>query len=91
MEMNKDKFDTGSVKNIMKSAFRVQTANEIRHTASKLRKGISGEGEKEVSPEQLKALDAKWKEIVEPVCGCSGYQELRDKINKELGRSFGSP
>jgi len=39
----------------------------------------------------LKALDAKWKELVEHVCGCSSYQEMRDKINKELGRSFENP
>jgi len=88
MERHKDKFDTGSIKKITKSAIRVKSANEIRHTAPKLRKGTSGEGKKEISPEQLSALDAKWKELVEPVCGYSSYHEMREKINKELGRSF---
>jgi len=91
MQEHKDKFDSGSIKKLTETAFVVKSSNAIRHRASKLRKGVSGEGKKEISPEQLKALDAKWKELVEHVCGCSSYQEMRDKINKELGRSFENP
>eukprot|EP00210_Caulerpa_lentillifera_P006176 g5901.t1 len=88
MKQHKDKFDTGFVKKLTKSELEITSEEEYKKSASKIRKGVIGEGKKEISPEQLKALDAKWKEVVEPICGYATYEEMRAGINKELGRSF---
>eukprot|EP00210_Caulerpa_lentillifera_P006179 g5903.t1 len=88
MKQHKDKFDTGFVKKLTKSDFKIKSEDEFQNSASKVRKGVPGEGKKDISPEQLKALDAKWKEVVEPICGYASYEEMRAGINKELRRSF---
>eukprot|EP00210_Caulerpa_lentillifera_P007984 g7623.t1 len=88
MKKHRDKFNTGFVKNLTKSAIKVESEEKFAESASKVRKGVIGEGKKEISPEQLKAFDVKWKVVVEPVCGYASYEEMRVGINKELQRSF---
>eukprot|EP00210_Caulerpa_lentillifera_P006181 g5905.t1 len=88
MKKHKDKFDTGYFKQQLRSKVDVKSEDDFELSASKVRKGVSGEGKKDISPEQLIALDAKWKEVVEPICGYASYEEMRTSINKELGRTF---
>lgn len=88
MKKHKDKFDSGFVKQMTSTMLGIEPIQGLEESASKVRKGVSGEGKKEISPEQLRALDARWKELVQPVCGYATYEEMRAEINKELGRSF---
>eukprot|EP00210_Caulerpa_lentillifera_P006180 g5904.t1 len=88
MKKHKEKFDSQYIKNLTKSDFDINSKDKFERSASKIRKGVSGEGKKDISAEQLKALDAKWKEVVEPICGYASYEEMRTSINKELGRTF---
>jgi hypothetical protein len=46
-------------------------------TTSKVRKGKSGEGSREVPREVLEVWNQEWKRIVEPVTGQGSYAELR--------------
>jgi len=88
MKKHKDKFDTGASKKLASTVLGSGAIQGYEEAASKVRKGVSGEGKKEISPEQMKALDVRWKELVQPVCGYATYEEMRLGINKELGRSF---
>jgi len=90
MKQHKEKFDTGFAKELTKTNPGIVVDENIKHSASKVRKGISGEGKKEISPERIRALEARWKEIVTPICGYETYEDMRTGINKELGRSFGN-
>lgn len=46
-------------------------------TSSKINAGQSGSGAVALSEELKSEIEAKWKEVVEPVTGCSTYKELR--------------
>eukprot|EP00210_Caulerpa_lentillifera_P008863 g8456.t1 len=88
MKKHNEKFSTKFNKQLTKSYLQDRSEDELKNSASKVRKGVIGEGRVEISVEQLKALDEKWKEMVTPVCGYQSYQEMRAGINKELGRPF---
>lgn len=88
MKKHKDKFDTSVAKKLLSTVLGDGSIQGLEEAAPKVRKGVTGEGRKEISPEQLKALDSRWKELVQPVFGYASYEEMRLGINKELGRSF---
>jgi len=90
MKQHKEKFDSSFTKELTKTNPGLVVDKNFKHSASKVRKGISGEGKREITPQQMEALDAKWREIVTPICGYETYEEMRAGINKELGRSFGT-
>ena len=51
-------------------------------TTSKVRKGKSGEGSREVPPEVIAAWNRQWQGVVEPMTGHSSYAELRRAVAK---------
>lgn len=89
MQKHKDKFDSRQVNDIFKINSSTVSHEVVRPVPMKFRSGVTGDGKKQISPDQLERIDARWKELVEPICGCASYHEMREKINKELGRSFG--
>jgi len=89
MQKHKDKFDSRQMNDILKINSNAVSYEVVRRLLTKFRNGVTGEGKKRISPGQLKRIDARWKEFVDPVCGCASYHEMREKINKEFGRSFG--
>lgn len=52
-------------------------------TSSKINAGQSGSGAVALSDDLKSEIEAKWKEVVEPVTGCSTYEELRASFQKE--------
>mmetsp|Transcript_494 Transcript_494/g.1046 ORF Transcript_494/g.1046 Transcript_494/m.1046 type:complete len:314 (-) Transcript_494:257-1198(-) len=54
-------------------------------TVGKVRTGASGGGKKELSEATLQAIEARWREIVEPVTGFTTYAEMREASRAERG------
>lgn len=48
---------------------------------SKIVQGSHGTGQSELSDELKGAISSKWKELVEPITGCTCYDELRNQLN----------
>jgi len=44
----------------------------------------------ELSPEMAAAMQTKWEELVQPVCGVATFADMRQRINRELKRPFKS-
>jgi len=88
MNKHKNKFDSEHTKKMTRTLLGMESTDEIEYAGSKVRKGVSGEAKKEISPQQLHEFSARWKEVVQPVCRYESYEEVRAGINMELGRSF---
>ena len=54
----------------------------------KVRKGKVNESGKAFSAEAQQMMDQVWNRLLKPVTGYDSYAEMREAINKELGRSF---
>eukprot|EP00210_Caulerpa_lentillifera_P006588 g6293.t1 len=89
MKAHKTKFSSTYFKKMTKNALGFKQDEEILGTTVRVRKGEVGQGKEEISAKQLEAMNEKWKVHLAPICGCASYEEMRDKINKELGRSYG--
>jgi hypothetical protein len=48
--------------------------------------GQAGKGDLLLSDDLKQKIEEKWKQTVEPVTGCSSYQELRNKFSSEFKR-----
>ena len=63
-------------------------AGLTEESTGKVRDGKSaGSSKVSISEECLAKLEEKWNKVVSPVTGCETYENLRKKINEELGRS----
>lgn len=51
--------------------------------ASKVNNGNAGAGKKTLSEELQREIEAKWREVVEPVTGCVTYEELRASLRTD--------
>lgn len=56
----------------------------------KVRTGTIGGHRDALSSSMIEKLDKRWALDVEPVTGYQSYNDLRNSINKELGRPFGT-
>lgn len=54
----------------------------------RIRNGKINEGKEVLSAEILAKIDQRWKEIVTSQTGYETYEDMREGINKELGRNF---
>ena len=72
------RFDDHLVRNARNAACGLPASG----TTSKVRKGKSGEGSREVPPEVLEVWNREWKRIVEPATGHGSYTELRSAVAK---------
>jgi len=88
MKENKEKFSNTYFKKMTKTALGFEEDEEIVGATVRVRKGEVGQGKEEISPEQLEAMNQRWKDIVQPVCGYASYEEMRRGINQQLGRFF---
>ena len=69
-----DKFNSNDLKRARNEVLGlVETAGMNRN---KIRSGSTTEGKENLTERVLKALDSKWKEIIEPVTGFASYEEL---------------
>lgn len=50
---------------------------------TKLNRGKAGTGKAKLSDELQQAIQQKWKDVVEPVTGCTTYNELRLALGRE--------
>lgn len=50
---------------------------------SKVNQGVVGQGKKMLSKETQAKLMLKWKEVMEPLTGCSSYKEFRQKYSSQ--------
>ncbi len=81
MLSNKHKFDD----------LLMRTASEVRcnlppgSDSAKVRKGGSGQGKAELTPELMALLDAQWAKIVEPATGFADYAALQAEIGRRNG------
>ena len=78
MRENGSRFDDHLVRNARNAACGLPASG----TTSKVRKGKSGEGSREVPPEVLEVWNREWKRIVEPATGHGSYTELRSAVAK---------
>ena len=78
MRENGSRFDDHLVRNARNAACGLPASG----TTSKVRKGKSGEGSREVPPEVLEVWNREWKEVVEPTTGHGSYADLRGAIAK---------
>ena len=63
-------------------------AGLTEESTGKVRDGKSaGSSKVSISEECLAKLEEKWNKVVSPVTGCETYENLRKKLNEELGRS----
>ncbi|MDE2690299.1 MAG: sulfotransferase domain-containing protein [Acidobacteriota bacterium] len=83
MREHGSRFDDHLVRNARNAACGLPASG----TTSKVRKGKSGEGSREVPPEVLKVWDREWRRIVAPATGHGSYEELRSTValTKERG------
>ena len=56
----------------------------------KIRNGEMNEGARVLNEETKRKMQEKWRSLIEPVTGYENYEEMRRRINTELGRSFAS-
>jgi hypothetical protein len=54
----------------------------------KVREGRQGRNKEQLTPELRQAIQEKWEEVMLPVTGYRTYEEMRQGINRELGRPF---
>lgn len=73
MRQHGSKFDDHLVRNARNAACGLPASG----ATSKVRKGKSGEGSREVPQEVLKVWDHEWQRVVEPVTACRSYAALR--------------
>ena len=78
MRENGSRFDDHLVRNARNAACGLPASG----TTSKVRKGKSGGGSREVPPEVLEVWNREWKEVVEPTTGHGSYADLRGAIAK---------
>ncbi|MDE2924664.1 MAG: sulfotransferase domain-containing protein [Acidobacteriota bacterium] len=76
MREHGEKFDDHLVRNARNAACGLPASG----TTSKVRKGKSGEGSREVPPEVIHVWNQEWKRIVEPATGHGSYEELRSTV-----------
>lgn len=88
MKKHKEKFSNTHFKNKTKAALGIKKEEVILGSTIRVRKGETGQGKVEISNEQLDAIDKRWIELVQPICSCASYQEMRNSINKELKRPW---
>ena len=75
MKLKWDKFNSNDLKRAHNKALGLEeTAGMNRN---KIRSGSTTEGKENLTDSILKALDSKWKEIIEPVTGFASYGDLR--------------
>jgi len=73
---HKDRFDDA----LMRAASEVRCNLPPGSDSAKVRKGGSGGGRAELSPQIIAALDAKWAELVTPVTGFADYASLEAAV-----------
>ena len=73
MRKHGSKFDDHLVRNARNAACGLPSSG----STTKVRKGKSGEGSREVPRQVAEVWDREWKRIVEPATGCASYGELR--------------
>ena len=76
MRKSGSRFDDHLVRNARNAACGLPTSG----ATSKVRKGKSGEGSREVPPEVIEAWSREWKEVVEPSTGHGSYADLRGAV-----------
>ena len=77
-----DKFNSNDLKRARNEALGLEeTAGMNRN---KIRSGSTTEGKENLTERVLKALDSKWKEIIEPVTGYACYEELHKGLIDSL-------
>ena len=78
MLAHKDRFDDA----MMRAVSEVRCNLPPDSDSSKVRKGGSGGGRQELSPEIAAAIDAKWREMVTPATGFSDYVALEAEVRR---------
>lgn len=90
MKKYKEKFDDHTYKLCRNEAMGLSKDAGLKDNPGKVRSGNTNDGRKLLSQRVLDKLDKKWKTLMEPVTGFSCYKDMREAVNKELGRSFGA-
>lgn len=90
MKSYKEKFDDHTYKLCRNEAMGLAKDAGLKNNPGKVRSGNTNDGRKLLSPRVLAKLNQRWTELIEPVTGYSSYKDMRDGINKELGRCFGT-
>lgn len=90
MKQHSSKFDSHVLKLARNEVAGLPRLAGLSGNAGKVRHGRVHESKETFSPESLKKLDERWNEIVQPVTGFDNYEDLRMRINKELGRKNGA-
>lgn len=86
MAAHADKYDEHMLKLARNEACGLpKLAGLHEHSVGKVR--IGSRENDVLSSETLQKMDQRWQEVVFPVTGCRNYDELREQVNKELGRS----
>lgn len=86
MKKNNSKYDDHVAKAIMNE--KIGLPKNAGMNSSKVREGKVGSNRQVLSTELKDAIQQKWEDVVLPVTGYMTYHDMREGINKELGRRF---
>jgi hypothetical protein len=78
MKTHESKFDEKLTKRGRNEACGLPKDAGMKH--SKIVNGEQGRGKRELPDSLKKAIDKKWKEVLELDTGCANYEELREKF-----------
>ena len=80
MKAHQDKFDDALMRGLSESRLGLPPGSD----SSKVREGKSGTHKHELSGAVIEAMDAKWRELVEPELGFANYSVLEAALASEL-------